>query len=202
MSKNVAIAKYKSIKIKKEKNILLTMKAIAFTGMPGAGKTEAVKVAKEMGIRVISMGDEVREETRKRGLEINDENLGKIADEMRKKHGMNIWAKKCLRKIEMMEDKIIVIDGIRNIEEVETFRNKIENFILVAIHASPSTRYNRLIKRGRKDDSIKIEDLKRREKRELAWGVGNVIAMADIIVINENSLEKFKEKIREILITL
>ena len=181
---------------------MLTMKAIAFTGMPGAGKTEAVKVAKEMGIRVISMGDEVREETRKRGLEINDENLGKIADEMRKKHGMNIWAKKCLRKIEMMEDKIIVIDGIRNIEEVETFRNKIENFILVAIHASPSTRYNRLIKRGRKDDSIKIEDLKRREKRELAWGVGNVIAMADIIVINENSLEKFKEKIREILITL
>jgi len=174
------------------------MKVIAFTGMPGSGKTEAVNVAKEMGIKVISMGDEVREEVKRRGLEINDENLGRIADEMRKKYGKDIWAKKCLEKIKG-EEKIIVIDGIRNIEEVEAFKSKIKNFILVAIHASPSTRYHRMMKRQREDDSINIEDLKRREKRELSWGLGDVIAMADIVVTNEGSMEEFREKIREIL---
>ncbi len=200
MSKNVANAKYKSIKIKNEKNILLTMKAIAFTGMPGAGKTEAVRVAKEMGIEVISMGDEVREEAKKRGMEINDENLGRIANEMRKNYGMDVWAKKCLERMKNLKlKKKIVIDGIRNIEEVEAFREKIKNFVLVAIHASPTTRYKRLLERKREDDSINIEDLKRREKRELSWGLGDVIAMADIVIINEGNLEEFREKIREIL---
>lgn len=173
------------------------MKAIAFTGLPGAGKTEAVNIAKEMGIKVVSMGDEVRNETLARGLELNDRNVGRIANEMREKHGKDIWAKKCLKKIE--KNGVVVIDGIRNIEEVETFRNSIKNFILVAIHASPSTRYERLIKRQREDDSKKIEDLKEREKRELEWGIGNVIAMADIVVVNEGSLEEFREKIKDIL---
>ncbi|HEC81032.1 MAG TPA: hypothetical protein ENI42_01220, partial [Thermoplasmatales archaeon] len=38
------------------------MKTIAFTGMPGSGKTEAVKIAKELEIPVIRMGDCVWEE--------------------------------------------------------------------------------------------------------------------------------------------
>ena len=177
------------------------MKAIAFTGMPGAGKTEAVNVAKEMGIEIISMGDEVREEARRRDLEINDENLGRIASEMREKYGMDIWARRCLKRIveEMKGREILVIDGIRNIEEVETFKKSIKDFILVAIHASPSIRYERLMKRGREDDSSKLEDLKKRERREMAWGIGNVIAMADIVIINEGSKEEFRKKIREIL---
>lgn len=173
------------------------MKAIAFTGMPGAGKTEAVKVAQEMGIKVISMGDEVRNEARKRGLELSDENVGRIADEMRREYGKDIWARKCIEKIG--NEDIVVIDGIRNIEEVEAFREKIEEFILVAIHASPKTRYERLINRRREDDSMNIEELKERERRELSWGLGDVIAMADIIVINEGNLEEFREKIKEIL---
>jgi len=175
------------------------MKAIAFTGMPGAGKTEAVKVAEEMGIEIMSMGDEVRKEAIRRGMEINDENLGRIADEMRKEYGMDIWAKRCLERIGKGERGTVVIDGIRNIEEVETFKKSIKNFILVAIHASPSIRYARLIKRGREDDSINLEDLKRRERREMSWGIGNVIAMADMVVVNEGSMEDFRKKIREIL---
>jgi len=175
------------------------MKAIAFTGMPGSGKTEAVNVAKEMGLKVISMGDEVRNEAIRRGMELTDENVGSLANEMRIKYGKDIWAKKCLEKLREMKEEIVVIDGIRNIEEVETFRKKLKNFILVAIHASPITRYERLMKRGREDDSMKIEDLKAREKRELSWGLGNVIAMADIVVVNEGSLEEFKNKIRKIL---
>lgn len=173
------------------------MKAIAFTGMPGAGKTEAIKVAKEMNIKVISMGDEVREEVVKRGLPLSDEITGKIADEMRKKHGAGFWAKRCMAKIG--NEDFFVIDGIRNVEEIEIFREKIEKLIVVAIHASPSTRYERIRKRKRYGNEISIEEFREREKRELSWGLGNVIAMADIVIINEGSLEEFKEKIRDVL---
>ncbi|MCD6474064.1 MAG: flagellar hook-basal body complex protein FliE [Thermoplasmata archaeon] len=173
------------------------MKAIAFTGMPGAGKSEAVKVAEEMGINVIKMGDVVRKEAKKKGLALTDENLGGLADEMRKKHGKEIWAKKCLEELKGKD--IVVIDGIRNIEEVEVFRQHIKNFILVAIHASPKIRYERIARRRRTDDTESIEKMKEREKRELSWGLGDVIAMADIVIINEGDLEEFREKIKKLL---
>lgn len=172
------------------------MKAISFTGLPGSGKSEAVKVAEDMGIKVVRMGDEVRNEARRRGLELTDENLGKIADEMRKKEGMDIWARKCLPDI---GNDMVVIDGIRNMEEVELFRQHINKFILVAIHASPRTRYERMMKRGREDDTFSEEKLRERDERELRWGIGNVVAMADIVIVNEGSLEEFKEKIKKIL---
>ncbi|RLF43462.1 MAG: dephospho-CoA kinase [Thermoplasmata archaeon] len=172
------------------------MKVIAFTGLPGSGKSEAVNVAKEMGIKVVRMGDEIRKEARKMGLELNDKNLGKIADEMRREHGMDIWARRCLPEI---KNDMVIIDGIRNIEEVELFRQHIKNFILIAIHASPNTRYERMMKRGREDDSLSEEDLKERDERELRWGIGNAVAMADIVVANEGSLDEFRKKIKKIL---
>jgi dephospho-CoA kinase len=175
-------------------------RGIAFTGMPGSGKTEAVKVAKETGLIIISMGNLVRDETKKRGLNLTDINLGKIADNMRKKHGMDIWAQKCLQKLSQID--FVIIDGIRNIEEVEVFKNNIKNFVLVAIHSSPDTRYKRLFFRQRLDNGIDKKELTHREKRELSWGLGNVIAMADIVVINEGTLSEFKEKIHSILLSI
>ena len=177
------------------------MKVIAFTGMPGSGKSEAVKVAREMGIPVIRMGDCVWEEVRKRGLELNDENVGRIANEMREKYGKDIWAKRTFEKIDPSWD-IVVIDGIRNIEEVDFFREKLgKDFTLIAIHASPETRYRRLMERKREDDSTTLEKIKERDERELGWGIGVVIAMADVIITNDGSLHGFREKIKDTLST-
>jgi dephospho-CoA kinase len=142
------------------------------------------------------MGDRVREETKGRGMTLSDKNLGRVADEMRKKEGMDIWAKKCIPYI---TNKSVVIDGIRNIEEVVAFREFIKTFHIVAIHASPQIRYERLRKRKRDDDVDSMEKLIERDKRELGWGIGHVVATADIIITNEEKLEEFREKIRAIL---
>ncbi|MEM2715860.1 MAG: dephospho-CoA kinase, partial [Candidatus Thermoplasmatota archaeon] len=133
----------------------------------------------------------------KRGLPLSEEVTGKIADEMRKTHGAGYWAKRCLAKIE--NEEFFVIDGIRNMEEVEIFKEKIDNLIVVAIHASQATRYERIRKRKRYGNDMSFEKFKEREKKELSWGLGNVIAMADAVIINEGSLEEFKEKVRKIL---
>lgn len=180
------------------------MKIIAFTGMPFAGKSEAVKVGKEMGIPVIRMGDMVWEEVKRRGLDINDENVGKIADEMRRSYGMDIWAKRTIDKILKMKNvNKIIIDGIRNFEEIDFFKKMLgNNFILISILASDEKRYQRAMKRGREDDSKDIELIKERDQREKSWGIENVIASADVVVPNEGSLEDFQRKIREILIKI
>ena len=75
------------------------MKIIAFAGMPFSGKSEAVRIAKEKNIPVIRMGDMVWDEVKKRGLELNDKNVGTIANEMRQKHGKDIWAKKTIERV-------------------------------------------------------------------------------------------------------
>jgi dephospho-CoA kinase len=177
------------------------MKIIAFTGMPFSGKSEAVKIAEEMKIPVIRMGDMVWEETEKRGLELNDKNVGMIADSMRKQHGMDIWAKKTLEKIESIKiDEKIVIDGVRNIEEIETFKGRLgNNFLLIAVQVNDNLRYKRAMNRGREDDSLDLEMIKKRDKRELSWGLGNVIASSEMVVTNEGSQDEFRQKIRDAL---
>ena len=134
------------------------MEIIAFAGMPFSGKTEAVKIAKEMEIPVIRMGDIVWQEVKNRNLKINDKNVGFIANEMRKKHGKNIWAKKTIDKIKDIKNtKYLVIDGIRNLEEVETFKKELKgDFILIGVEVSDKTRYKRAMKRNREDDSVDL----------------------------------------------
>jgi dephospho-CoA kinase len=176
------------------------LKIIAFAGMPFSGKSEAVNIAKEQNIPVIRMGDMIWDETKNRGLELSDKNVGMIANNMRKEHGMDIWAKRTLEKIKSIKDvDLLVIDGVRNIEEIETFEKELgKNFLLIAVQVSDKERYKRAMFRGRKDDSQDINLVRERDKRELSWGLGSVIASADIVISNEGPVEKFKQKINEL----
>jgi len=177
------------------------MKIIAFTGMPCSGKSEAVKIAKEQDIPVIRMGDCIWEEVESQGLDFNDRNVGKVANDMRKIHGKDIWAKRTLEKIKAFDKKnVIVIDGLRNPEEVDFFKQKLgSEFVFVAVNASTETRRKRALSRKRKDDSMDVSVLEERDRRELSWGLGDVIKSADIIITNENGLDVFQREIKEVL---
>jgi len=176
------------------------MKIIAFVGMPGAGKSEASKVAKKMNIPVINMGDIVREETAKQGLPPTDKNIGGTGDRLRKEEGMDAIAKRCIPKINELRSKVVVIDGTRNKEEVEYFKKKFgANFRLIAIHAPFEQRFERVKHRLRSDDRMNKEEFKKREEREKSWGLETLIRMADITIENTSSLEKFHKAVEEVL---
>lgn len=181
------------------------MRVIAFVGLPLSGKSTASKVAEEMGIPVVCMGDIVREEAKRRGLALTDENLGKIANELRQKEGMDAIAKRCIPIIrEKGKDiGVVVIDGIRGIAEVERFKKEFGNdFILINIEAPLEVRFQRALKRGRSDDIKSIEELKRRDERELSWNMSEAIKIANFTIENTSSLEDFREKVRDILTQL
>ncbi len=71
------------------------MKVIGFCGLPGSGKSTVLKAIEDIGV-IITMGDIIRNETRKRSIEPTDENLGKIAQELRDEFGPDIIAEKCV----------------------------------------------------------------------------------------------------------
>ncbi len=178
------------------------MKIIAFVGLPLSGKTTASRIAEEMGIPVVVMGDVVREEVKRRGLELTDENAGRVASELREREGMDAIAKRCIPMIrERLDEKgIVVVDGIRGIAEVERFRKEFgDDFILINIEAPLEVRFERALRRKRDDDVKTIEDLRRRDERELSWNMGEAIRLADITIENVGDIDEFKEKVREVI---
>ena len=182
------------------------IQVLAFVGAPAAGKTRAASVAKEFGIPVITMGEVVRKELRKRGLPLTDENAGRVASELRAREGMDAIAKRCIPLIKRIDAKkagktFIVIDGIRGFTEVETFKKEFgTDFMLVKVDAPLILRYERIKSRGRSDDLLSIEEFKKREKREIGWGMEEAMEKADKVIKNDGALEDFKEEIKAILI--
>ena len=172
---------------------------IGLAGMPGAGKSAVVAVAKWKGFDVVVMGNVVREEAEKRRIEPTPENLGKIMLELRQKEGNSVIAKKCVSKIDAAKEQKIIVDGIRSLSEVEEFKKHFPKFTLIAIYSSPETRFRRLYRRQRSDDPKNWEIFNERDMRELSVGLGNAIAMAEYIIINEGTLDSVKAKIREVL---
>ncbi len=177
------------------------MRVIAFVGLPLSGKTTASKVAEDMGIPVVCMGDVVREEAKRRNLPLTDDVLGKIASELREREGMDAIAKRCIPLIrERGRDVgVVVVDGVRGIAEVEAFKRAFDDFILIAIESPLELRFQRALKRKRSDDVKTIEELKERDERELSWNLGKALEIADFTIENTGSLEDFKDKIRGIL---
>jgi len=172
---------------------------IGVTGMPGAGKDVVREVFRELGFPIVTMGDEVRAEAERKGLPPTPENLGKTMLKLRAEEGPGVLAKRCLTKIEALNSKIVVVDGIRSLDEVAEYKKEHPDLKIIAVHASPETRFERLVRRSRSDDPEDWKVFNERDQRELSVGLGNVIAAADIIVVNEGKKEAFKQKLRKIL---
>jgi dephospho-CoA kinase len=175
------------------------MKLVVTVGMPGSGKDEIVSVAKDLGFHVIKMGDLVRAETQRRRLPLNDQNIGRIANEEREKHGHSIWAK---RVIPLVTETKTLIDGCRGDDELSLFRHNFGDLVLIGVHSSPDTRYERLLKRGRGDDAMSHEAFYERDRRELKFGIGNALALADHMLVNEGTVQELRHSAEEVLRTV
>jgi dephospho-CoA kinase len=172
---------------------------VGVAGMPGAGKGAFRRVIQRMGYPVVILGDEVREEVKRRNLKPTPESLGKVMLQLREVEGPAAVAKRCIQKLKNAKERIVFVDGIRSLHEVEEFKKHFPNFTLIAIHTSPKTRYKRLSQRRRSDDPKSWETFMQRELRELSVGLGAVIAAADHMIVNEGTLAQLRKKIRQVL---
>jgi dephospho-CoA kinase len=175
------------------------MLVIGVVGYPASGKGEFSKIAREMGIPIVVMGDVIRKELENAGLKQTDRNMGEMSRCLRQGLGMDALAKLSIPLIEGHKSKVVLVDGIRGDAEVETFANRFKNFKLIAVESSFDTRLERLKERGRSDDTLDVDGLLARDNRENGWGLGNAMEMADCIITNEGTIEEFGEKTRELL---
>ncbi|MGC9208321.1 MAG: AAA family ATPase [Nitrososphaeria archaeon] len=161
------------------------LKILGITGMPGAGKTTiALYVSNRLSIPTFSMGDVIREKSVELGFGLDKESQRRVVKMLREQGGKEIVARLTLDKIARSGSELIIIDGIRSMDEVEFFRKKAK-MIILALHASPRRRYSLLRNRGRNDDPKNLNEFLERDRLELELGIGSVIAIADFMIVNE-----------------
>jgi dephospho-CoA kinase len=177
------------------------MTVIGTVGLPGSGKGEAAAVAREEGVPVVTMGDVIREACRERGLD-PAEHHGAVAKRLREEHGPDAIAERSLPAIrsELEDNDTVLVDGLRSDVEVERFEAAFgDAFVLVSIEAPFEARAERLGARGRDETDLSREKLREREERELGFGMGDAMEMADVTVENTGGLETFRETVRRLL---
>lgn len=175
---------------------------LGVTGLPSSGKGVFSIEAKKMGFQEVVMGDVIRNEVKRRNLELNRENSNRVMLDLRKERGADAVALITLdwiaREIQNGENRII-IDGIRSMAEVRTMRKVYPQLIVIAIHADPKTRYNRARGRNRQDDASTQESFDRRDKIELSVGIGDVVALSDIMVSSQGEIDEIRAIYSELL---
>ena len=174
------------------------MQVMGISGLPGSGKSLVSEIATERGAIIVSMGDIIREEAKKRG-----ENTKDTAQNLRAEHGQYIVSELTIKKIKQLQaegiENAIIIEGIRSPHEVDMFKENFDNFIILSIFANPTLRFKRLKNRMREDDSQEYSEFQKRDQMELDFGIGDVISLSDKLIINESDLESYSEKIKEFL---
>lgn len=181
------------------------MKIVATVGMPGSGKGVFEEVAQDLDVPVVSMGDVIRDEVSRRGLERTDENMGEVAVEMREQGGDAAVAERCVDHVrdavEESEEGVVLVDGVRGQAEVERFREEFgEDLEVVAIEVPFEVRLERLRERGRSDDMSSEEELRMRDDRERGYGLDEAMEEADTVVENLGTINEFKDVARGILL--
>ncbi|MCX8204474.1 MAG: AAA family ATPase [Candidatus Nezhaarchaeota archaeon] len=172
--------------------------AICVAGMPGSGKSLVAEVARGLGIKVVSLGDVVRKEAERRGLPTDGKTLGQLMVKIREELGSSAVAKLSLRELEEGVD-VVVFEGVRSLAEVKAFKKRFKNTVIVAVHAPPRSRLKRLKLRGRSDAPSSVREFKERDERELKVGLGEVLALADYVVVNDSTLRVAKRRAEVVL---
>ncbi|MEM2760159.1 MAG: AAA family ATPase [Nitrososphaerales archaeon] len=171
---------------------------VCITGMPGAGKTTVAQALKENGFKVITMGDVVREEAARQGLEQDDVNLGKLMLKLRKIHGPGAIAYLVVQRIMKDSSMFVAVDGLRSVHEVDVLR-KHGIVKILGIHAPKETRFRFLTGRKRKDAPKTEDEFLHRDKRELDVGIGEAISYADSIITNDGTIKELQQKALEVV---
>jgi dephospho-CoA kinase len=168
---------------------------VCITGMPGSGKSVVADVLKNKGYKVYELGDVVREEMRKRKIEMTSESMRKFSLYFRKKYGNDVTSRRLLRERNIKQGGKTVISGLRNTADLNYIKRRFD-VILVAVIAPAKTRFLRTKSRVRADNPKTMgEFIKHRDKKETRFGILGIIKKADYVISNTGTVADLKRSV-------
>jgi dephospho-CoA kinase len=182
---------------------------IGLIGLPGSGKSTIAEYLKSKGFQHIILSDIIKTQMKKKGVvRFNRKNLQEYGNLLREKFGPHALILFASQEINSSKESKFVIDGIRNVGEINYLR-KISNVYIYGIKTSKSLRLKRLIKSGRNKDPKTMKLLLDREKRENSLGnkktglrVKDCLKHTDKNIMNNKSINSLYQKVDQELIKL
>jgi len=190
---------------------------IGVVGQIAAGKGILVKYLTErLDFVSFSLSSILHDAIKKKNIrEFTRQTLQDMGDELRRKYGDDILAKKVIEQMknlpagrqgEKFKMKNYMIEGIRNPGEIE-FLKKNTNFILIGVKAKRELRFKRLLSRGKPWDPKNWNDFVKIDRRDLGVGqnksgqqVVKCLAYCDYILTNNKDLKDFEKKLEKLFI--
>jgi dephospho-CoA kinase len=168
---------------------------VGLTGPNAAGKGEAARWLGERGFEIHSLSDIVRERALAMGRDLGRSSLIETGQAIRREGGPGVLARLLVPRL----SERCVVDTIRHPAEVEVLRAQ-PGFRLLGVDAPVETRWRRAVARGREGDVPDLATFAARERLENGTApeeqqLSRTLALADRIVLNDGSLERFREAV-------
>ncbi|KKS81974.1 MAG: hypothetical protein UV58_C0014G0020 [Candidatus Wolfebacteria bacterium GW2011_GWC1_43_10] len=131
------------------------------------------------------------------------ENMQILSTKLRETFGQDILSKTISQDIQASDSKIIVLDGIRRIEDTAYLKN-IPGFYVIAIEADERIRFERLNSRGENPDDTKKtwEEFQKDIQYETEMTIREVAKIADFKIDNNGSLEETYRQVDKIVASI
>ena len=133
-------------------------------------------------------------------LERNRDNFIKISEQIRGTFGEDIMAKTMAHDVERDDNKIIVVEGVRRMSDIE-YLSKMDGYVLIEIFADIETRHKRISKRTEKadDQTVTFEQFKADHERSTELSIIDVAKHATKKIDNNSSLEELYKQLEKLI---
>lgn len=176
---------------------------VVITGTIGAGKDTVANHLKEEHDFVFASGSQIiSSETKKRGLEVNRENMHKVANDLRANSSAGTVGL-TIEKVHKAEKK--VIGFLRSKNSVLYIREYEPEAIILGIDAPLEIRYQRTQERNEHKDKMTFDEFKKFEAQEMISGnpdkqnISYCLEHADYTIKNNGSLKDLHQKVDQVL---
>jgi len=176
---------------------------LAVVGLPGSGKSEAVKYLVKLGWQRVYFGEVTFDELKRRKTQVNEKNERRVREWFRRKYGMGAYAILNLPRMqEALKQGPVVAESLYSWEEYKIVKDKYgKRFKVLAIFAPFSLRAKRL--QHRKVRPHPAKELLSRDYAQIEnINIAGPIAEADFTIINVGSLSYLYQEIDKVLKSL
>ena len=166
---------------------------IGVCGYSGSGKTTFCKaMSQRFSLPILSTGEIVRRRVIERGYALTPENIARVSDEIRQETGQ--YFLRILKPDLEVNAPAVLIDCLREDNDLLTLRELSDRATLVAITAADEVRAARLLGRVRPGDPTNRAGLRDLDETERRMGADRLIAAADYVLGNDGDLDRFIER--------
>jgi dephospho-CoA kinase len=163
------------------------------TGEMASGKGLVAKhISEKYGAKTFKYSALLRELFDTAEIDKSRKNLTVLGTKVRQMFGRYAMTDVLIWRVLETDAKIVVVEGIRNKDEVEAWK-KLKNFVLVAVEADSRIRYDRLVVRNENvgDAQKSFEEFMDDSHRGMETEIVEIMAGADEKITNNSSLEEF-----------